>query len=339
MQAATFQRVLEGARAEETVGTVSFWGIGEPLLHPGIGGMVAAAHELGARTELITNGHLLDDARCRELVDAGLDRLVVSLDGPTPAALSRMRPGADLAGLERSLRALQLAVRRSPGREVELALESVLTRSNLAELPAIVERAREQGAATLYVTNLLPYTEKLKDEILYWLCVESAAFALRVAPPPGLVLPRIDARPEIQEVFERLGVRPARPSLRDLFAVPTAPGENRCPFVDRGTATVGWDGTVSPCPELLHTHTVYVLGREKRVMRYAAGHLADRPLPAIWRDPGFEALRERIDRFDFSPCVSCGGCELAETNEEDCVGSPFPACGDCLWARGVILCP
>jgi hypothetical protein len=43
--------------------------------------------------------------------------------------------------------------------------------------------------------------------------------------------------------------------------------------------------------------------------------------------------------FDFSPCVHCGGCEWAESNEMDCFGNSFPVCGDCLWARGVILCP
>lgn len=44
-------------------------------------------------------------------------------------------------------------------------------------------------------------------------------------------------------------------------------------------------------------------------------------------------------RFDFSPCTDCGGCDLADSNQEDCIGNSFPVCGDCLWAKGVIQCP
>ncbi len=30
---------------------------------------------------------------------------------------------------------------------------------------------------------------------------------------------------------------------------------------------------------------------------------------------------------------------MAKTNEVDCFGNKFPVRGDCLWARGIILCP
>jgi hypothetical protein len=50
------------------------------------------------------------------------------------------------------------------------------------------------------------------------------------------------------------------------------------------------------------------------------------------------ALRERLRRFDFLPRSDCDGCQLAESNEEDRFGNPFPVCGDCLWARGVARC-
>lgn len=33
------------------------------------------------------------------------------------------------------------------------------------------------------------------------------------------------------------------------------------------------------------------------------------------------------------------GCELRETNEADCYGNPFPTCGECLWAAGLVQCP
>jgi hypothetical protein len=82
-----------------------------------------------------------------------------------------------------------------------------------------------------------------------------------------------------------------------------------------------------------------VLGREKHVQPYVFGTLERQTLDEIWQRDEYQTFRKRLRAFDFSPCVGCGGCDMAETNLEDCIGSPFPTCGDCLWARGVILCP
>lgn len=50
-----------------------------------------------------------------------------------------------------------------------------------------------------------------------------------------------------------------------------------------------------------------------------------------WEDPAgtmavetFEALLEKVRRFEFSPCIDCGGCELPESNEGDCFANGFP---------------
>ena len=53
----------------------------------------------------------------------------------------------------------------------------------------------------------------------------------------------------------------------------------------------------------------------------------------------YRNFREKVEEFDFSPCLHCGPCEYAESNIEDCFGNNFPTCGGCLWAHGVIQCP
>ena len=73
------------------------------------------------------------------------------------------------------------------------------------------------------------------------------------------------------------------------------------------------------------------------MLRWEVGRLPDESLAAVWAKPDYVAFRERVRRFDFPPCTDCG-CELAESNEEDCLGNPHPTCGDCLWARGVVRC-
>jgi cyclic pyranopterin phosphate synthase len=84
------------------VASVRFTG-GEPLLRRGLPGIIAAAHELGAKTALTTNGVGLQHL-APSLKEAGLDRVNVSLDSvdaDTYAAITRRDRLADvIAGLE-----------------------------------------------------------------------------------------------------------------------------------------------------------------------------------------------------------------------------------------------
>jgi len=68
---------------------------GEPLLHPRIAELVALCKASGRSTELATNATLLDGRASRDLIRAGLDLLVVSLDAATAATYGQLRGGAD----------------------------------------------------------------------------------------------------------------------------------------------------------------------------------------------------------------------------------------------------
>ncbi len=62
-----------------------FVGIGEPLLHPKISEMVSITnkHDIAEKIEIITNATLLNQKMSDKLIEAGLNRLVVSLQGIT----------------------------------------------------------------------------------------------------------------------------------------------------------------------------------------------------------------------------------------------------------------
>ena len=71
MSDASFAAILAGLAALDELPTVYFGGIGEPLSHRQTVSWVARAHALGARTELITNGMLLNDRTGRDLSTPG----------------------------------------------------------------------------------------------------------------------------------------------------------------------------------------------------------------------------------------------------------------------------
>jgi MoaA/NifB/PqqE/SkfB family radical SAM enzyme len=109
--------------------------------------------------------------------------------------------------------------------------------------------------------------------------------------------------------------------------------------VDKGSVSIRFDGAVSPCLPLLHTHISLLGENVRRSHAHAIGNVQDRSLLALWNDPAYVKLRMRLDDFDFSPCAFCNSCQMAESNEMDCFGSDQPACGGCLWAQGFIQCP
>lgn len=336
MAMATYRRLVEGLRDAPALQSIAFWGLGEPLLHPDIVEMVALAGELGARTELITNGLLLGAEMAEGLILAGLDTLVLSVDGTTPASAAGARAGVDLNQVRQQVKTLH-ALRRAHWRaNPEIGLEFVVTRRNVAELPGLRRLAHDLEASFVVVTNVLPYTEEFKEEVTYWLASGSQHAGARSRWSPEIVLPRLDARPEVLEPL--LGLLRYGGTIDPLLGRPER-AYGYCPFVREGTASVAWDGGLSPCIPLMHSYTCYVLGREKAIRRHTVGNVNDEAITDIWQSEDYRQFRRRVVEFDFSPCADCGGCEYAETNEEDCFGNEFPVCGDCLWARGIIQCP
>ena len=73
----------EIATFPEKVKTLRFVGMGEPLMHRHIDTMVSMAKEraLAEKVEILTNGSLLTHDLSARLIAAGLDRLVISLQG------------------------------------------------------------------------------------------------------------------------------------------------------------------------------------------------------------------------------------------------------------------
>ena len=114
---------------------------------------------------------------------------------------------------------------------------------------------------------------------------------------------------------------------------------NWCRFVEEGHCFIRWDGDVSPCMGLLHTAGTY-LGDHKRLIRHHSfGNVHEQSLGEIWGSEEYRAFRQRVHEFKYAPCLFCGGCELLEENETDCIGSLAPTCGGCLWGQGFAVCP
>jgi len=342
MSDSVFARVMEGLSDFSPRPTVFFGGFGEPLSHPKIVEMITRVKALGAPVELITNGTLLTRDLSQKLIRAGLDVLWVSLDGATPDSYAGIRPDASLpqvlenvANFREALysQVVVSACGPTPSFKTLLGIAFVAMKRNIADLPAVLNLARSFDAKRFLVTNVLPYTKEMCDEVLYNLALYEGACP---EPIPRLSIPRMDVTESTRE--------PLYWSMRygknmTWAGSNLASANGRCPFIESGAAAISWDGNFSPCLPLLYSHTSFVLDRERLSRRWIIGNVAEKTLPDLWNAPEHLAFRERVQTFDFAPCTSCGGCDISDSNEEDCWGNGFPSCGGCLWAQGIIQCP
>lgn len=335
MPVETFGRIVEQIEALPGVATINLSGFGEPMAHPRFYELVSRAKEAGLLVEVVTNGTLLDGSAAERLVDLELDRLVVSVDGITDSAHLGLHD-ASFAGVSANLRTLyHLRLSRRAARP-DVTLQFVATRRNIHELPRLKALSRVLGFSGILVTNLVPATPALAGEVLYERPGTTSRPGRASPANPCVDLPLMDAAPPAGAVVRRL--RRQGTYLR-RNGVDVAGAGPRCRFVTEGRLAVRWDGSVSPCLPLLHSHTCYVRDKPKRIRSYHLGNVNDTPLEGIWRSAPYRAFRDRVRRFDFSPCIDCGGCDLRETNEEDCTDNVFPRCGECLWAAGLVQCP
>lgn len=145
-------------------------GIGEPLLHPQLESMLTLAKPLMPGHGVAgfqTNGQLMDRERALSLVAAGLDRVCISVDGADPETFRRLRQGGELHGVQMAFDALNHARRKLKTNNLQIGIEFVLGKGNMAELPAAVEWAAHQGASFAIATHMIAHEEGDLEMVAY----------------------------------------------------------------------------------------------------------------------------------------------------------------------------
>jgi len=112
---------------------------GEPLLYPELPKLIRGMRQIGIRSSVITNGWLLTERRCDELLEAGVGELNVSLDG-FQELHDEMRGVPGL--FERCTAGVRYLKQQRP--ELLIGVVTLLCGTNLATLPAFMDWLLEE---------------------------------------------------------------------------------------------------------------------------------------------------------------------------------------------------
>jgi AdoMet-dependent heme synthase len=123
---------------------------GEPLFRSDIFQLASYATERGLRVALATNGTQVTKEVARMIVDSGVKRVSISLDGADAATHDSFRgiPGAFDAAVQglRNLKRLGMSVQ----------INTTIARHNAQQLPQVLELAKSLGADALHTFLLVP---------------------------------------------------------------------------------------------------------------------------------------------------------------------------------------
>ena len=298
---------------------------GEPLLRRDIFELAARGRDHGFTVVLGTNGVLLREKQARLLREHGVQGASLSLDSVDPAKHDRFRhlPGA-WEGAVRATEALR-------GEGLDFSLHMSVTDWNVAEMPAMIELARERGARVLNFfflvrtgrgEQLTDITPAQYEEILTYLAriqgvgngapvAGSSVLESREDPwsvPAGRVgglLIRAKCAPHFRRILYQLD--PRSPLLANYAHGSCPAGKSYCRITP--------EGDVTPCP----------------YMPISAGNLRAVGFAELWeRGRIFADLREarlggRCGVCEFREI--CGGCRCRAYATSGDYLAEDPACG------------
>ncbi len=331
----TYKRVLE--TMPEEVETIFFGGMGEPLCHKDILEMISLGKSYNKQVAILTNGSLLKEDMCQNLIDKGIDELWVSVDSFDPTTKNEV--GHNSSGYVLANIDMFNKYRRKLKAKIKLGVTFVVGSHNVRELKGIPYFLDRYEINEVNISNIYPSDKKGWDESLYTKTLSmSIGSDVYGSSRPKVKVPYMD--------FDRADVQEGLTGLMEkmnfnlyIGDMPAMRKSQYCRFVEEGMCFVRSDGHVSPCMALLHNGVTVLAETERKIHHHSFGDMTDGSLKEIWESEGYASFRDRVINFAFPPCTNCGHCEYPESNLEDCYGNQKPTCGACLWAEGIMSCP
>ena len=144
---------------------------GEPYLNPSFFDMISYAKRAKIYTATSTNAHYLNEENCYKTIRAGLDRLIISLDGINEDTYSKYRVGGDLKKVEEGIRTMVELKKKLNSLTPFIAIQTIAFSHNEHELDEIKSLKEKWGVDYVLIktaqvshpeeSELLPKNPKL----------------------------------------------------------------------------------------------------------------------------------------------------------------------------------
>jgi MoaA/NifB/PqqE/SkfB family radical SAM enzyme len=274
------------------IARVVLHGVGEPMLVRDLPRRVRYLKERGAYVLFNTNGTAITLKKGRELAEAGLDELRVSLDAADARTFRLVRGSDDFNRILRNVSAFTEMQRREGLKRPRVSLWLTGLKETIAQLPAFVSLAHKVGVKEVYLQRLVyceetPFGMAKPDQALFARLTQEEAEHLAAAQAEAAAL---------GIAFNASGAAEPGESL--------APKTEESPWsLCRRPWTVMYftaNGRALPCCIAPFSQMGYE--------NYTLGDATQQTLREIWNGQAYQAFRAALQSD--APPKCCAGCGL-----------------------------
>ena len=178
---------------------------GEPMLRPDVYDIASRAASLGLPVVMAPCGAMLDDDSVGRILQSGVRRISISLDGPHAESHDAFRGVA--GAFDSAIRGVEAARRGG----LDFQINTTITTHNVGELPAILDLAVRLGASAFNPFLLVPTGRgrDLADQEISPAQYERTLTWLASQQGRDDILLRVTCAPHYQRILRQQGVAPA----------------------------------------------------------------------------------------------------------------------------------
>lgn len=139
---------------------------GESFLHPDLHLMIEYAKKRSVYVHVSTNGHFLDQKKCRQIISSGLDRITISLDGTDRETYSTYRVNGDFDKVVNGIKTLVAMKKVVNSKKPFIEIQFLVMKHNEHQTGAIKKLGKDLGVdrVVLKSAQIYNYAEK-KEKI------------------------------------------------------------------------------------------------------------------------------------------------------------------------------
>jgi radical SAM protein with 4Fe4S-binding SPASM domain len=144
MNMTTFDRILSDC--SPFLFSMILYFQGEPFLHSELFEMIKKARQKGLHTMTSTNGQFLDPDTAKKVVESGLDRIIISMDGLDQIVYEKYRIGGNLGKVKEGIRELVRWKKTLRSNTPEVIIQFLVFSHNQHQIEEINNWSQRAGA-------------------------------------------------------------------------------------------------------------------------------------------------------------------------------------------------
>lgn len=154
------------SQVSNSVFYINYYFQGEPFLHPQFLDLIREAKRQKIYTATSTNAHFITEKKAKEIVDSGLDRLIISIDGLTQETYESYRIHGQLEKVITGAKALVQAKKEAQSSTPHLIFQFLVVKANEHQINEVQELATEIGIDEVRFKTAQVYDYKYGNELI-----------------------------------------------------------------------------------------------------------------------------------------------------------------------------